>query len=793
MFDINDTITSDAAPPKPRRGRPPGVKMKTAADSLRPHHFSFIRMAMEFPEKSLREPWERYLAFEGGPDDERHFAARLRELVGVVRYGAGARGFSAKAELALEGLLARRRPAPQPAAVVDVASDAPRPAPAISAIPSLDEWVEQRCSDLGIDYDFQTQAEWFAEYTCEFGLDQAPAPQPATAPPPLPAKAPETSTSTEVTHTLSQRLDALNALALDLARPGALTEPLNAWLSTDLAARLAKTAVDGRVLPLLTLDNLISFVNLYHHRWWMHVPRLGQVRGDRITAWLVPLATQLGRPLKEIAQKPLHEIRLSQKHALAGRKRFGMVPLDQLAVPPELSGEDGLFRKHGVNVWEAPTDIDAIFAWMQRHAISPRTATSYGPIVERFYLWAILVKRKAMSSLKEQDLRDYRDFITKPPSDWVQERQVVRGSADWRPFRGPLTPSSRKRNFIVIALMFNAMMKAGYLRANAAESVLHEIKVPGASLNVDRSFTEAQWSFVMQRWAAEYSVHGPSFGPGEVQPFAPDSTHPDRSFQRAAVLRRTRLLLELGSTTGLRLSEFATTRRGAVKREVIDGEEVLMMDVVGKGNKHRNIVLFDDVYEMIERHHLDMDEAATSFDPDNEAPLRALHDPDRTASTPVDPAPAEPELLQLASEEDQEKKPDWSKRPLIGALRKASARWVLNSNGVKILDTESPSNADPYGAIDPSALYQSLKRFFERCADDARGQGMPEEDAQSLTAASTHWMRHFFANTALSDGIAAEVVRDMMGHASLTTTSIYVRTERRRMVAQMSMLKRRGT
>ncbi|WP_112191199.1 site-specific integrase [Methylibium petroleiphilum] len=763
--------------------------MRIAADQLRHHHFSFVREIIELPDQPLKKPWERYLAFEGGPSDERHYAARLRELVKLMRFAATERGLAARADVALAGVIP---PSPPPSPAL------PKPSAAapVRTIPDLDEWVGQRCEALGIDVDFQTQAEWLAEYEEEFGLNAPPVPMPATAlPSPSPAPASSGRAPSPALPKRQDRLAALNELAHALAKPPALSDPLSAWLSEDLARRLAGTEVDGRRLPLLTLDNLITFVNLYHYRWWEHVPRLGQERGDRLTAWLAPLSDALGRPLKEVARRPQHEIRLARERALRGSKRYGMVPLDQLAVPPDLSGRDGTFRLPGVNVWGVDTDLDAIFNWMARYATSPRTSASYGSIVERFYLWAVLVKRKPMSSLTEGDMRDYRDFITRPPADWVQERFVMRGGPDWRPFRGPLSPASRKRNFIVISMMLSAMVeKAGYLKGNAAEGVLRSLTVRGPAINIDRTFTDAQWAYVMRRWDEEYASCGPRHADDEEQPFCPDDGHPDQEFTRAALLRRTRLVLELGATTGLRLSEFPTTRLKSIARQVVDGEEVWLMTVLGKGNKLREVLLFDDVREMVEQHHRDMDMMGTAFDPSNTRKLRTLHEDDALSSEPVAPPAAEPDpsALLLPGAPRAADDPDWTLRPLIGALRKAGRRWKLDANGVKVIDEESPRNADRYGSIDPSGLYKSLKRFFELCKKDAAEHGLPTEDAKAFASASTHWMRHFFANTALADGVAAEAVKDAMGHKSLNTTSIYLRTERRRMVEQLGKLKRRG-
>lgn len=771
---------NSGGPPKRKRGRPPGVKMRIAADKLRHHHFSFIRTLIEIPDQGLKKPWERYLAFEGGTEDERHYAAKLRELIRVIRFAASQRGLDPLAEVALAGvtLLAAPPALPSSATTTDVAQ---------AAIPSMDEWVAERCEQLGVDYYDYRESEWLEMYQDEFGLDQPLSPMPATIVPEA------SSTDDAELPDLRERLEALNSLSSALARPPALTDTLPTWLSEDLARRLAGAEVDGKRIPILTIDNLISFVNLYHYRWWVHVPRLGRERGDRLTAWLTSLASDLGRPLKEIASKPLHELRLQKARAVQGPRRYGMVPLDQLAVPPELNGSKGIFRNGEISVWDVDTDVDAIFSWMRRHAKSPRTSDSYGPIVERFYLWSVLVKRKAMSSLSEGDMMDYLDFISRPPVDWIQERQVVRGSNEWRPFKGPLGAASRKRNFIVISTMLTKMLEAGYLRANAALGALESIKVPGASINIDRSFTEGQWAFVMRCWSESYVEVGPAFSPDETQPFCPDDEHCDKSFLRAAALRRLRLLLELGATTGLRLSEFATTRRSSLKLEVVDGDEVWLIHVLGKGNKPREVVLFEDVLMMLEQHHRDMDVANTSFDKTNKRELRKLYAEDAKTSeqVPAGDGRASP-LPPPNDDEELERVPDWANRPLVGALRRTPRRWKLNAEGVKELDKTAPGNADPYGAIDPSALYQSLKRFFAVCSRKAAVAGMGDENVKSLVAASTHWMRHFFANTAIADGVEPAALMDAMGHASLNTTSIYLRTERKRLVGQLSKLRRRG-
>ena len=119
---------------------------------------------------------------------------------------------------------------------------------------------------------------------------------------------------------------------------------------------------------------------------------LGVVRAQRLVEWLAPLAAELGRPLRELALQPAWQLALARERQLstldpASLRRYGLVPLERLAVPPELSGRQGTFRVAGPNTFGAEDDLAPLQAWLQRHATSPRTYRSYGDAVEVFYLW----------------------------------------------------------------------------------------------------------------------------------------------------------------------------------------------------------------------------------------------------------------------------------------------------------------------------------------------------------------------------------------------------------------------
>lgn len=768
---------SDAPPAGRRRGRPPGAPSRVlgAQASLGRHHFSYLRAALEGVE--LHRAWSTYLSFAGGPNDERHFVAQLRTLRRRVRDAAEHHGLGDRADLAL---------APLPVAP----GTAPPDAPAAPRVPTLEAYIEQRCAEFGIDVDFQSQDDWADEYRQAYGLDAVPVRLPATA---LPDPVPRAGRGPAAP--LAQRLQALADIEAALARHPALADPIERWLSPELAAALR--GPPGQGPALLTLANLIDFANLHGHRWWTQVRGLGAQRAARLVTWLRPLAMGLQRPLRDTTLRTASELALTRTTVLASidpasMQRFGLVPLDRLAVPPELDGRHGIFRLPTPNTFGAATDLEAIHAWLARYAMSPRTYVAYARSVERFYLWCLLVRRKPLSSLVEEDLHAWRAFMSQPPADWVQARHVERVSEEWRPFRGPLSPLSQRHSFTVIAALLSSLVQAGYLGANAAKGVMPFLKLPRPKINKRRSFSEAQWGWLMHVWAEMYAMAGPvaseaasragDRGAASAAAIAlPSPGRPDQRPARARELRRLRLILELGATTGLRRLEIATARIGKLTQEVFDHSLVWMLEVTGKGSRCRRVQIFDDIKALIDQHQCDRAEAAIGVD--ERAPLREFLSPAGN-SRADDGAPRDPEPTSGPAPSDD-------LRPLVGALRPAPPRWRVDRHGVRVLDRTGPRQADRHGALEANALGQSLKRLFER-AGAAAHHADPPLDPAAFMRASTHWMRHFFANNAAADGVEIEIIRAALGHSDLKTTSVYINPEESAMVRGLARMRRRG-
>lgn len=155
-------------------GRPYGAKTPVLAGRQVLHHahFSYVRFAIHG--FTLRDAWLHCLAFTGGTLDERYFRRRLREVCAQIRVGAAARDLASVADVALRGLAAQWRRLVAAPAAGGATADEVLPTHEVTQeatpIQTLDEWIDARFDELGIDADFQTQAEWLIEYREEFGL-----------------------------------------------------------------------------------------------------------------------------------------------------------------------------------------------------------------------------------------------------------------------------------------------------------------------------------------------------------------------------------------------------------------------------------------------------------------------------------------------------------------------------------------------------------------------------------------------------------------------------------------------
>ncbi len=90
---------------------------------------------------------------------------------------------------------------------------------------------------------------------------------------------------------------------------------------------------------------------------------------------------------------------------------------------------------------------------------------------------------------------------------------------------------------------------------------------------------------------------------------------------------------------------------------------------------------------------------------------------------------------------------------------------------------------DNTSGVTAARLWAVMKRFFAQVADIVQEQS--PATAAKLRRASPHWMRHTHATHALDRGVDLTTVRDNLRHASVSTTSVYLHTDKEKRARQL--------
>lgn len=476
---------------------------------------------------------------------------------------------------------------------------------------------------------------------------------------------------------------------------------VDGWLDPVIADRLI--AVNIR-----TLGDLVTTINQHGFRWYKKVPRVGVKAAQQIIDWLMLPETveSLGQKLSARGIMPRGAMTV-QMLAPPTALQTGIVPMDNLLIPHDLSGAFGTNRGERCSL-SARNDHEAIQTWLARQKPGGHTQRAYRKEAERFLLWSIVEARKPISSLTVEDCISYRDFLWNlghqspeawaqryriPQERWIGGRAIDRFSEHWRPFEGPLSRSSQKHALVILQGFMQWLTEQNYLHNNPFKAMPHLAERPTKDIDVSRALTVAEWKMVKAYLA---------------------KMEPDQRYYRL------RFVLALAYSSGCRLSELVALRRKHLRSFTRAGEETTQweMEVTGKGDKVRHVQL---------NHHV-VGEIRVYF---------------RLRGHPVMPDPHPEKGGEI---------------PLIAALPVPGQQGTAD---------------DPLSA---SRLYKVLKGFFKEVAMSV-AQDHPDA-AHKLHSASTHWLRHTFATHGIHNGMTLETIRDLLGHTSLSTTSVYVTTEK---------------
>jgi site-specific recombinase XerD len=547
--------TSTRVPP-PSRSLAPG----SAARQRKLHvgHFAFMRSVVQGLDP--RESWERYFRVEGEATDQR----TVRATIGWIRDEFAA--------------AAKRHDRFGTARLVRI--DATRIADPSLKLPTLEAFAEAH----GLED--ERQAGQVAAFEAEYGR--------------------ATQRLRRRARLIARQLEALRWLEDLVAQAPRAGDSVAAWLNPTLAGHL-------EAADIFTLAQLVERINGVGRRWHAAIKAMGEGKALRIVEWLQDVANanqasielQLGRHVATPRSKLYaHELNAVVAPATAIR------PLEKFIVPAALDGTFGLYRRPQAQcLLKASNDYQAILAWLRsKHGLTPdqkvhlnarrrqrrigdgsgvelgldwlqalsNTQRAYRKEAERFLLWAITHKGKALSSMSNEDCIEYREFMAdpRPRSRWCGDRGRERWSPLWRPFEGPLSASAQRHAITILKNLYGFLVDQNYLMGNPWSAV-GVPRTSGPKVNAGRSFSLAQWQFI------------------EVQL---------KMLSATSANQRLTFGLHLLYATGLRLSEVVGATVDDLEwveypADASDDEPMQgwMLRVIGKGQKEREVPMPIDV------------------------------------------------------------------------------------------------------------------------------------------------------------------------------------------------------
>jgi integrase len=384
---------------------------------------------------------------------------------------------------------------------------------ASAAVPTLQEWADAK----GLD-------GWSEDELQEMYLAEVD-PDAATGAPPGARRRAQ-----RLERLRRRRLELLDELARIAAERPAATDLLEGWLPPVLAERL-------RLCGTLTLGDLQARI-ARGGRWWSPLRGFGPVKAQRLAA--------------------LVEVLLPSTPTGAWPVALARAELSRL------SGRDGAnrVREPGAAGIDAQDDLEAMRAWIAARAGSPHTAAQYQREAERFMLWCVLERHKALSDVTAEDCRAYMDFLGDVPERWISRRRAPRMSAGWAPFKGPLRLDSQRVAVDVLSSLFSWLVRARYLQSDPWVLVNRRLgddpRAPDPRDGASRAFTREAWAAL---WA-------------EL-----DRSEPCPSSARL------RWIITFAQSTGLRAAELIRAQR----QHLVQEAEGWLLGVHGKGRRNRYV------------------------------------------------------------------------------------------------------------------------------------------------------------------------------------------------------------
>lgn len=337
----------------------------------------------------------------------------------------------------------------------------------------------------------------------------------------------------------------------------------------------------------------------------------------------------------------------------------GIATIDSVQLSSELDGSNGHNRAIGNRPQiTANTDSDAIRVWLARYLDTKTTYDSYRKEAERLLLWSVIELGKPLSSLSHEDFLVYQRFLAnpQPAGRWIMiQRKVARDDSKWRPFAGPLSPTSQRQAIVILNGMFSWLVNAGYLAGNPLS--LSRNRQRKAKPRVTRFLDEDLWKEV------KITIES-----------MPRETNREREHYQ-----RIRWLFSLLYITGMRVSEVTqNTMGGFFSRKDKSSESRWWLEITGKGDKTRIVPATNELMLELGRYRREMGLSLNPTEGESTPLLLPIGGKQRAMTRSALHLILK-QIFNLTAKRLQERGPDFIAQAV--RLEAASAHWMRHTAG----------------------------------------------------------------------------------------------------------------
>jgi site-specific recombinase XerD len=218
---------------------------------------------------------------------------------------------------------------------------------------------------------------------------------------------------------------------------------------------------------------------------------------------------------------------------------------------------------------QAVSDADAVAHWLAEYQDTPQTLRAYRREAKRLLLW-LEEQGACLNDVDRDALRRFEAFIADPPAAWVGPSRPEH-HPDWRPFRGALSPASRRQTLVILQGLFSWLVEAGWVRHNPFRLMRDKSRrLNNQQTRIERYLESELWDWFWQ-WLN--------------RPLAEDTT-PRENYERA----RLRFVFGFAYLLAPRVSEMTAAHMD----NFFSREGRIWWRVVGKGGKQADVPVPDD-------------------------------------------------------------------------------------------------------------------------------------------------------------------------------------------------------